>query len=174
MDRLVSRTDEGFSTSVYSKNFAVSLTPHTRSCHPPSQKMAAFYTFVNLTLKICSDPISFNSEIQYLKTIALERDYNPSIINKDLFKLQNPCLSHPFHSNSNINIIIPFFPNSGFSIAKILKQHNFKVIFSAINKLSLSKLKDPIGMLNCWKSIVILASVVYLLLDKQNVDYVSL
>ena len=63
LDTLVSRTEEGFSTSVYRKHFAVSLPPHSRSCHPPSQKMAAVYIFVNRALNICSDPISFNSEI---------------------------------------------------------------------------------------------------------------
>ena len=47
LDTLVSRTEEGFSTSVYHNHFAVSLPPHSHSCHPPSQKMAAFYTFVN-------------------------------------------------------------------------------------------------------------------------------
>ena len=85
LDTLVSRTEEGFSTSVYRKHFAVSLLPHSHSCHPPSQKMAAFYTFVNRALNICSDPISFNSEIQYLKVIALDRGYNPSIVDKALF-----------------------------------------------------------------------------------------
>ena len=72
------------------------------------------------------------------------------VVDTALFKLQNPCLSHPSHSNSNINIIIPYFLKSSFSIAKILKQHNFKVIFSPVIKLSLSKLKDPIDTLNIW------------------------
>ena len=87
---LFSCTDEGFSTSVYRKIFTVSLPPHSRSCHPTSQKMATFYTFVDRAFNICSDPISFNSKIQYLKAIALDRDYNPSIVDKTLFKLQNP------------------------------------------------------------------------------------
>ena len=64
-------TDKGFSTSVYRKNFAVSLLPHARSCHPSNQKMDTFYTFVNQALNIYLDLISFNSEIQYLKEIVL-------------------------------------------------------------------------------------------------------
>ena len=89
----------------YRKKFAVSLPPYAHSCHPPSQKMVAFNTFVSCcTLNICSDPISFNSEIKYLKKFALDRDYNPSIVDKALFKLQNLCISHPSHSNPNINI----------------------------------------------------------------------
>ena len=71
LDILVSRTNEGFSTSVFCKNFAVSLPPQALSCHPPSQKISAIYTFFNLILNIYLDPISFNSEIQYLKAILL-------------------------------------------------------------------------------------------------------
>ena len=74
--------------------FAVSLSPHARSCHSPSQNMAIFYTFVNSALNICSDPISFNSENQYLKAIALDRGCNSSIIDKALSKLQkSPSLT---------------------------------------------------------------------------------
>ena len=91
--------------------------------------MAAFYTFVNRALNICSDPISFNSEIQYLKAIALDRGYNPSIVDKALFKLQNPRTSHSSQSNPNINIILPFFPNSSFSITSIKKFNNITVGF---------------------------------------------
>ena len=58
----------------------ISLFPYFHTpvlCHPPSKKMAAFHTYVNIALKICSDPISINSEIQYLRAIALDRGYNP-------------------------------------------------------------------------------------------------
>ena len=63
LNALVSRGNEGFSTSVYRKIFAVSLPQHARSCHPSSQKMAAFYTFVKPALNNCSDHFSFNNEI---------------------------------------------------------------------------------------------------------------
>ena len=72
LDAGVSLTDEDFSPSVYVKNFAVSLPLNARSCHPPSQKMASFYTFFNGALE---NLISFNIEIQYLKEIALHRGY---------------------------------------------------------------------------------------------------
>ena len=49
--------------------------------------MAALYTSVNRALNISSGSISFKSEIQYLKAIALDRCYNPSIVDKALFKL---------------------------------------------------------------------------------------
>ena len=161
-------TIKGFATFVYRKNFAISLPPHTHSCHPLSQKMAVFYTFVNRALNICSDPVSFNSEIQYLKPIAFDRGYNPSIVDKAHFKLQNHRISHPTHSNPNINIILPFF--SKFQFAKILKHHIFKVIFSPTNKLCLSNLKDPISKLNCWGIYSISCQCSLSYISKQNVD----
>ena len=82
--------------------------------------MAGIFTFLNRALNLCLERILFISEIQYLKAIALDRGYNPSIVDKALFKLQNLRLLYPSHSNSKINIIMPHFPKSSFSIAKIL------------------------------------------------------
>ena len=48
------------------------------------------------------------------------------------------------------SVFLKKIPKSNFSLDKILKQYNFKVIFSSINKLSLSKLKDPTDALNSW------------------------
>ena len=87
--------------------------------------------------------------------------------------MQDPHLSHPSHSNPNINIIIPNYPKSSSPTAKILKQHNFKVIFSPSNKLSLSKLKDPIKKAIVGESIVLPVSVVGLTCNKLNLNYVS-
>ena len=83
-NKIVSCPDEGFLTSVYRKNFAVSLPTHVHSCHLPNQKMAAFYTFVNHALNVCLDTILFNNEIQYLKTITLDKGCNSSIVDKAL------------------------------------------------------------------------------------------
>ena len=79
------RTDEGFSTSVNHKNCTILLPPHAGSWHLPSQKTATFYLFINHALNICSDPISFNSEIQYLKANARDKGYNSSTVHKALF-----------------------------------------------------------------------------------------
>ena len=86
---------------------------------PPSQKMAVFYTFVNRASNTGSDPTSFNSEIQYLKPIALDRGYDSSIVDKALFKLQNPRIFYPSHSN--FIMILPFFPFLKFLNSMILK-----------------------------------------------------
>ena len=72
------------------------------------EKMTAFYAFVNRALNICSDPVSFHNEIQYLKAIALDRSYNLLIVDKAFLQLKNPCLSHPSYFHSNVKIIRSF------------------------------------------------------------------
>ena len=68
--------------------------------------------------------------------MALDRSSKPSLVDK----LQKS--SHPSHSNStsNINVAVPYFPKSSFSIAKILKQYHFKINF-------LHSPVDPCGQL---------------------------
>ena len=76
--------------------------------------MASFYTYINHVLNIGSDLTSFNSKSQYLKATALDRGCNPTVVDKALFKMKNPYISHPSHSNPNINIMLPFFSKFQF------------------------------------------------------------
>lgn len=89
LNTFVTRTVDGFFTSVYRKSFALSLPPQARSCHPPTQ---IFFLFVllNRVIHACSGFRSLKSVIKYLKAIAIDRDYNPSIIDSVLHKLQQP------------------------------------------------------------------------------------
>lgn len=46
--------------------------------------MAAFFTFINFAIHVCSDSRSLNSEIQYFKVIMIDRGYNSSVIDPTL------------------------------------------------------------------------------------------
>lgn len=61
--------------------------------------MANFYTIVTTKLHLCSDIHSLNSEIQFLKAIAIDIGYNPSIIDTTLFKLLHPQSSNLLEFN---------------------------------------------------------------------------
>ena len=101
---------------------------HLKQSNPSSQKITTLYIFVNLALSICSVPISFNTEIQYRKTIALDTAYNHSTVDKTLFKLQNSCISHPSNSNLNTNTIAPYFPKSSLRVFPLLKLLNIIIL----------------------------------------------
>ena len=71
------------------------LPPYSRSCKRLDKIMVPFNTFVKSVLNICSDRVSFNSEIQELKSIALDRGYNHSIIDKAHLNYKT-IVSHTF------------------------------------------------------------------------------
>lgn len=142
-------TENSFSISVYHQSFTLSLPPHARSCCPACQKMTAFYNLLNCVLNLCSDSHWLNSELQYLKAVAIDRGYDPSIVHSALFKLQHPPCSNSHKSpSSNNSIILLFFPKS--SLYKILSQFVFRIIFTLAYELTLSKLKNPIEIANSW------------------------
>ena len=145
LDVLVSKHNNRFSTAVFRKNFAISAPPHALSNHAPSQKIAAFYTYVYRALKICSDDSILSKELNYLKSLALSRGYNPSVIDKALNKFNKPQCSVSHSSNSQtISVVLPFYPSISFKISKILSRFGFKVSFTPVNKIKFSSLKDSV------------------------------
>jgi hypothetical protein len=151
LDVLIIRDDDVFQTTVYRKPFAVCLPPHNRSSHPPNQKLAAFNTFIFRAINICSTSELLTSELIYLKAVALDRGYSTSIIDSIYKKFTKPNRSMKISdSNSNIPLVLPFYPKISQQIAKILKRFDFNVIFSPVKKVRFSNLKHPIDNLNCW------------------------
>lgn len=151
LDILILRNSNHFSFTVFRKPSSVSLPPHFRSCHPPKQKLAAFYSYVHRALNICSDSSLLTTEINFIKAIALDRGYHPSIIDKILLKLSTHRLpsssTQPPLSSSNF-ISLPFYPHITFQLAKILRQFNFNPVFTTVKKIQFSFLKDPISTNN--------------------------
>jgi hypothetical protein len=47
-------------------------------------------------------------------------------------------------------VVFPFFLKISQQIAKVLKRFNFKIIFSPIHNISISKVKDPTDGLDNW------------------------
>ena len=106
--------------------------------------MAVFYTYVYHALHICSDSSNLSNELYYLKSFAISRKYNLSIIEKALNKFKNPkrsvCPSNP----SRNRVILPFYSSIFFKTYEILSHFSFKVYFKPVNEINFSPLKDPI------------------------------
>lgn len=96
-------------------------------------------------MHIHSDSHSTNFMFWNIKAIAINSSFNLSTTDAALFKLQNLCFSRFFKcsSISNICISLHCFRKSSFYVVEILEQNDLKIIFIT-NKLTLSKLKDPI------------------------------
>ena len=66
-------------------------------------------------------------------------------------KFSKPTKNHSkFDTNYKGLVGLPFYPKITHQIANILKTFNLKCIFSPVNKLKFSNLKDPIDSLNNW------------------------
>lgn len=61
------------------------MYPHALSNHPTKQKMAALHAYVFHALNICYAD-SLSKELNYLKFVAINRDFNPSYIVKAVKK----------------------------------------------------------------------------------------
>lgn len=126
--------------------------------------MAAFYTFINRAIHICSDSHSFKFEIQYLKGIAINRGFNHSIIDNAFLKLQHPRSSSLLQSFSlsNISLYYLTFLNPAFSLLIFLGNMILKYLLSINSKIQMSYLTHRI-------SIALIVSVGLPILNNTNV-----
>ncbi|XP_042900825.2 uncharacterized protein [Parasteatoda tepidariorum] len=151
LDVLVTRNDNSFHTTVFRKPFPVSLPPHYKSSHPPNQKLASFRSFVYRVVNICSNNDLLDAELNYIKAIAHDRGYSPNIIDnihRNLTKQSHA--DKPSKEFSNNLVILPYFPKISRQVANILKKFDFNIIFSPINKIKFSNLKQPIDSQSSW------------------------
>ena len=88
---------------------------HFLLCSP---SLESFYFYFYLALHICSDPSNHSNELNYLKSLALFRRYNPSIIRKALNKFKKSKRSRNFVSILSLCLFILS------SLSKSLKSFN--------------------------------------------------
>ena len=153
LDVLVSKNGSVFSTSVFRKPFSVSMPPHVNSSHPWQQKVSAFYSYTYRALRLCSDPQSLKSEVAFLKSLAVYRGYNPSIIDVALRKFNKPVHESTLHSkvfNSKNVVILPFYSRLSYKISRILSRFGFRIVFKPVNKVCFPLPKDPIPSFDRW------------------------
>ncbi|XP_054709828.1 uncharacterized protein LOC129219457 [Uloborus diversus] len=151
LDVFITKSNDEFMTSVFRKPFAVTLPPHKCSSHPPNQKLASFKAFVFRALNICSSSNSLSAELSYLKAVAFDRGYSPSIIDSIYNKFIKPSHSEKVSASSaSYTIVLPYYPKVSHQVAKILKKFGFDTAFSPVNKIKFTNLKDPIDCHSNW------------------------
>ena len=145
LDVSIQRSTGDFSTSVYHKPFAVCLPPHASSGHPEAQKRSAFLFFIDRAFKFCSTPKSLNSELNFIRSVAINRgfslDWLEGIVRKVRMSRQKRVDPEP---RTTTNICLPFVPGISHQVSNILRRFKFSVTFQPVNKLRFSVLKDPI------------------------------
>lgn len=106
LDILVKRLESHFQTFIFRKSFAMLIPPYVLLNQPSKQKMASFYTYVYCMLLICSDMDPLSIELNYLKLVAINRSFDPSIIDKSFTSLPISPLLSPLKT---IFLIKPLF-----------------------------------------------------------------
>ena len=107
--------------------------------------MAAFCTYVYRALRICSDPSNLSTELNYIKSLALSRSYNPSVIDKALNKFKKPKNS-VCHSGPCLDpVVLPFYSSISFKTLKSVHVSVSKSLLDLLlSKIKFSYPKDPI------------------------------
>lgn len=148
------RRDLVFSTKVFRKECTILRPPHSSSSHPFSQKMSAMYSFVLRAINLCSEQSSLLDELNFLKSMASDRGFNPSVIDKAVKKLtRNKPVSTltRFSSYRTVpTITLPFFGRLSTKFANVLKQFSFQVVYRPVNKLQFIPTKDPVPASRHW------------------------
>ena len=104
--------------------------------------MATFYTYFYRALHICSDPSSLSNELNYLKSLAVSRGYNPSVIDKALNKFKK--FKRPvYHSDSSLNpivlhFILPSIPKSLKFFHDLSSKPSLKLLTKSSSKFNCS------------------------------------
>lgn len=152
LDIRIYRANNHLSFDIYRKPFAVANPPHVTSNHPWAQKMSFFYTLVYRAYRICSSPALIKQEISTLKEIAINRGYDPTIVDNAVRKYNNQnniklttslCT---FKSNPDKYITLPFIPRISNKIGTMFNKFKIKVSYQPLNKMQsiLSNYKNKI------------------------------
>jgi hypothetical protein len=89
LDVSILRKDEKLEFDIYRKPTITSTVIHASSCHPIEHKKMAFNYLLNRADKYPLSLTNKKAELNVIKQIALENDYNNSILNQKLYKTQD-------------------------------------------------------------------------------------
>ena len=107
-------------------------------------------TFIFRAINICSKPDLLQSELDYLRAVAIDRGFSPAIIDRCVRKFSK-INNSSFKPELNKGLVVlPFYPKISYKISSILKKFDFFTVFSPVNKLCFSNLKDSRIPSNNW------------------------
>ena len=140
LDVLVTRTNDGITTSVYRKPSFTGLGTNYMSFIPRIFKINAIKTLLYRCYTISSDWFIFHNEVKYLTNFFLNNGFPRNVIDNCVSKFLNHTYKKPVHTEqSNIHYLkLPFYGHLSYVIRKrldkILKTNfpndEFRFVFS--------------------------------------------
>ncbi|XP_050519268.1 uncharacterized protein LOC126893296 [Diabrotica virgifera virgifera] len=156
LDLSITRLNNQFNFGIYRKPTQTDHVIHSSSNHPLSHKYSAFRSFIHRLHTLPLSTAEFNKELNIIKQIAVNNDYNPNIIDKLIRKRESNRLQQlAYNSNPVITPIYRSLPFHNTVISEKIKHilcssDNVHISFKVNNTLNktLSNTKDPINFMN--------------------------
>jgi hypothetical protein len=116
--------------------------------------MSAFIGFVFRALNICSDDSTLKAELLYIKSVAVDRGFNPQIVDSAVKKFCRPKFPSFLMSKEDFQsrdlCLLPFVPKLSSKISGILRRFNIRTVLIPPNSIQFSNLKDEIPLSLSW------------------------
>ena len=119
LDLCITRINNQFDISVYRKPTFSGRYIDGNSCHPKNHIYSAFYSMVHRAVFLPLNYNNYTKEIQLIKTIAINNNINPCIVDKAIHKFQKMKFVRtnskllPIKKNSKQNVMfgkLPYYP----------------------------------------------------------------
>lgn len=157
LDLTIIKSQSLLEFAIYRKPTQTDHTIPNHSNHPHQHKFASFHCYINRLLNIPLSISNYNKEVNILKQIAFNNDFDPSIVNTLITKIKFNRLKKQTFPTPTINstkyIAVPFIDNyTNQKISQILRHSidNLKISYKTKNNLStyLSNSKDKMDTLS--------------------------
>jgi len=154
LDILCTKLDNHIDLSIYHKPTSTDSIIPFDSNHPFNQKMAALNCFFTRLYNIPMSQSNFNNELSWIRTVAINNKFPPSIINKTYFnhfrKFINKNLIVQEDKITSKFFSIPFFGGISLQLRNLFSLHNVNICFKVSHTSSrfLCNSKDLTPLLN--------------------------
>lgn len=157
LDLTLQKTSTKLEFSIFRKSTQTDHLLPPSSNHPFQQKMAALYCYTHRLLNIPMSDTNFNNELNILKQIAVNNEFNPNIVNKLINKINFRFRRNFAYNQNSINSgnityrSLPYLGPVSNHIASILKKkiENLRISFKVQKTIgsTFTRTKDSIDFL---------------------------
>lgn len=100
LDLTITRCSNKLNFNVYRKPTSTDTIIPANSCHPIQTKYAVFHSFINRLLNLPLSKIDYINEINTIKLIAKNNDYDPTIIDKIIERKLNKKITKLLYNDT--------------------------------------------------------------------------
>lgn len=138
LDLTIIRTNNNLEFSIYHKPSHTDLTINNKSYHPIQHKLAAYNSMVHRLINVPMSQTNFNKELNLIKQIASNNNYNPKIIDKIYSRMSyKKAIKEimPITKEKSKFKTLTFLGKASDNIKSLLNKHKIKIAYKTNNSL---------------------------------------